>query len=162
MWENVSRDFTFANCISKTANFTEHISWIQIIDLILQKIFWQFKSKKVNLAVVFTFIKLYLTLLWQCFFLNSIFPQRHFRKYHTKLQKHVLVKISFTKISYNIYNRKLRNESKRERKKRGRGNNSCHFSDQYFLVFYVNIRPTCSKTRTEYFNIKIRLLLSET
>ena len=31
-----------------------------------------------------------------------------------------------------------------------------------FLVFYVNIQPSCSKTKREYFNIKIRLLIRET
>ena len=51
----------------------------------------------------------------------------------------------------------------REKEKQGRGNDSCHFSDQYFLiVFYVNIQPSCSKTRMEYFNIKVRLLVRET
>ena len=44
----------------------------------------------------------------------------------------------------------------REKKKQGRGNDFFHFSDQYFLVFYVNIQPFCSKTRMGYFNIKIR------
>ena len=28
----------------------------------------------------------------------------------------------------------------------------------FFLTYYVNIQPSCSKTRMEYFNIKIRLL----
>ena len=76
------------------------------------------------------------------------------------------------KISYNVYNMYIRNlrndprsiftEKKRERQKQGRGNYSCHFSDQYFLpCFYVNIQPCCSKTRMEYFNIKIRLLFIE-
>ena len=32
----------------------------------------------------------------------------------------------------------------------------------FFLVFYVNIQPSCSKTQMEYFNIKIRLLFRET
>ena len=32
----------------------------------------------------------------------------------------------------------------------------------FFLVFYVNIQPSCPKTRMEYFNIKIRLLIRET
>ena len=32
----------------------------------------------------------------------------------------------------------------------------------FFLVFYVNIQPSCSKTKMEYFNIKIRLLITET
>ena len=31
----------------------------------------------------------------------------------------------------------------------------------FFLVFYVNIQPSCPKTRMEYFNIKIRLLIRE-
>ena len=49
-----------------------------------------------------------------------------------------------------------RERGERERKKQGRGSSSCHFSDQYFPVFYVNIRPSFSKTRTDYFNIKTR------
>ena len=32
----------------------------------------------------------------------------------------------------------------------------------FFLVFCVNIQPSCPKTRVEYFNIKIRLLIRET
>ena len=32
----------------------------------------------------------------------------------------------------------------------------------FFLDFYVNIQPSCPKTRMEYFNIKIRLLIRET
>ena len=32
----------------------------------------------------------------------------------------------------------------------------------FFLVFYVNIQPSCPKTRMEYFNIKVRLLIRET
>ena len=32
----------------------------------------------------------------------------------------------------------------------------------FFLVFYVNIQPSCPKTRMEYFDIKIRLLIRET
>ena len=31
----------------------------------------------------------------------------------------------------------------------------------FFLIFYINIQPSCSKT-TEYFNIKIRILIRET
>ena len=32
----------------------------------------------------------------------------------------------------------------------------------FFLVYYVNIQPSCSKANKEYFNIKIRLLIRET
>ena len=32
----------------------------------------------------------------------------------------------------------------------------------FFLVFYVNIEPSCSKIRMEYFKIKVRLLFRET
>ena len=32
----------------------------------------------------------------------------------------------------------------------------------FLIVFYVNIQPSCSKTRMEYFNIKTRLLIRET
>ena len=32
----------------------------------------------------------------------------------------------------------------------------------FYFVFYVNIQPSCSKIRMEYFNIKIRLLIRET
>ena len=69
------------------------------------------------------------------------------------------------KLSCNIYiyDKYLRErEREREREKQGRGNDSCHFCDQYFLDFYVNIQPCCSKTRIGYFNIKIRLLIRET
>ena len=57
----------------------------------------------------------------------------------------------------------IHNQYLEREKKEGRGNDSCHFSDQYFLncflFFYVNIQPSCSKTRVEYFNMKIRLLI---
>ena len=33
-------------------------------------------------------------------------------------------------------------EKERGRKKKGRGNNSCHFSDQYFLPCFLCKRPT--------------------
>ena len=32
----------------------------------------------------------------------------------------------------------------------------------FFFVFYLNNQPSCPKTRIEYFNIKIRLLIRET
>ena len=32
----------------------------------------------------------------------------------------------------------------------------------FFLVFYLNIQPSCPKTRMEYFDIKIRPLIRET
>ena len=32
----------------------------------------------------------------------------------------------------------------------------------FFLVFYVNIQPSCPKTRMEYFDIKIRPIIRET
>ena len=51
----------------------------------------------------------------------------------------------------------------KEGRGKGRSNNFCHFSDIFFLVFfYVNIQPSCPKTRMEYVNIKIRLLIRET
>ena len=52
--------------------------------------------------------------------------------------------------------RSLDREREREREKQGRRSSSRHFSDQYFPVFYVNIRPSFSKTRIDYFNIKTR------
>ena len=66
-----------------------------------------------------------------------------------KLQNHVVVKISSTKISYgiyNLYNRYLRNDGQvmfreREGRGKGRGNNSCHFSDQYFLPCFLCKHP---------------------
>ena len=45
-------------------------------------------------------------------------------------------------------------------KKQGRASSSCHFSDQYFLVFYVNFWSPFSKTRIEYFNIKTREMIN--
>ena len=32
----------------------------------------------------------------------------------------------------------------------------------FFLVYYVNIQPSFSETRKEYFNIEIRLIIRET
>ena len=32
----------------------------------------------------------------------------------------------------------------------------------FFLIFYVNIQPSCFKIRMEYFNIKIRLSIRKT
>ena len=118
------------------------------------------------MAVVLTSIKRYLTLFWQCSCLDLIFRKRHFRELATKSQKHVLVKISSTKISYNIYNiynRNLRNDARSMFRERGREKNragatilATFLINIFFLVFYVNIQPSCSKTRMEYFNIKIR------
>ena len=34
--------------------------------------------------------------------------------------------------------------------------------NNFFLVFYANTQPSCSKARMEYFNIKIRLLIRQT
>ena len=31
----------------------------------------------------------------------------------------------------------------------------------FFLVFYVNIQPCCSKTRMEYFNVKLHYYLGK-
>ena len=42
-----------------------------------------------------------------------------------------------------------------EKIKQGMGDDSCHFSHHYFPVFFVNIQPSCSKTRMGSFNIKI-------
>ena len=109
-------------------------------------------------------IKCYLTLFWQCSCLDLIFQKVHFRELATKLQKHVLVKISSSKISYNIYNiynRNLRNDAEsmfREREKNRVGAMvlATFLINIFFLVIYVNIQPSFSKTRTEYFNIKTR------
>ena len=91
-------------------------------------------------------IKRSITLFGQCFYLNLIFREQHFRRLAIKLQNHVLVKISSTKISYGIYNicnRYLRNDGQSMfRKREGRGNNSCHFSDQYFLPCFLCKHPT--------------------
>ena len=83
------------------------------------------------------------------FLLDLIFRKRYFRELATKSQKHVLVKISSTEIHYiiyNIYNRNFRNEARsifgKEREKQGRGNDSCHFSDQYFLPCFLCKHPT--------------------
>ena len=32
----------------------------------------------------------------------------------------------------------------------------------FFLIFYVNIQPSCFKIRMEYFNIKIKLSIRKT
>ena len=49
----------------------------------------------------------------------------------------------------------------RGRKKQGRGNDSCHISDYYFLPCFLYSTILFQK-RMEYFNIKIRLLIRET
>ena len=106
---------------------------------------------KVNLAVTLMFIKHYLTLFWQFAWLDLIFQKRHFLALS---QKYILLKIFSTKIScniYNIYNRNLRNDARsmlrerereREREKQDRGNDSCHFLDQYFLPCVLCKHPT--------------------
>ena len=57
----------------------------------------------------------------------------------------------------------------REREKRGRERNfvgatilATFLINSFFLVFHVNIQPSCSKTRMKYFNVKIKLLFRET
>ena len=94
-----------------------------------------------NLAVILMSIKCSLTLFWKCSCLNLYFRKQHFQKLAVKSQNHVLVEISSTKMSYgiyNIHNRDLRNDgqsmfTEREGKSKVSDNNSCHFSDQYFL-----------------------------
>ena len=76
------------------------------------------------------------------------FPEETLSRICHKVAKLVLVKISSTKISYNIYNiynRNLRNDAQcleRDREKKGKGNNSCHCSDQYFLPCFLFKHPT--------------------
>ena len=56
-------------------------------------------------------------------------------------------------------------ERKKERKKKNRVGTTVlatFLMNIFFLVFYVNIQPSFSKTRIEYFNMKIRLLFWET
>ena len=50
----------------------------------------------------------------------------------------------------------------RERKREGLTILATFLINIFFLVFYINIQPSCSKTRMEYFSIKIRLLFRET
>ena len=51
----------------------------------------------------------------------------------------------------------------RGRKKQGKGNDSCHFSDQYFLPCFLCKHPSILfQNKNGYFNIKIRLLIWET
>ena len=132
------------------------------------------------MAIVLTSIKHYLTFFWQCSCIDLVFRKWHFWELATELQKHVLTKISSKKISYNIYDIYIigiylrndvrlmfreRDREKRagreiERKKQGKDNHSSHFLIIiFFLVFYVNVQPSCSKTGMEYFNIKIRLFM---
>ena len=47
---------------------------------------------------------------------------------------------------YNMYNRNLRNDAQLIFREGERERERNHFSDQYFPVFYVNIRPSFSKT----------------
>ena len=81
-------------------------------------------------------------------------------------QKHVLMKIFSTKISdnvYNMYNRYLRNDApidvwkEGEKSRAGATILATFLIIIFFLVFYI--QPSYSKTRLEYFNIKIRLLI---
>ena len=183
----MSRKLTFANWVWKVANIVEGVSWIQIRNLISQKRFLQFKTKSLIWPLLMA-IKLYWILFWQCSCPNLIFRKRHFQELATKSQKHVLVKISSTKMSYNIYNiynRHLRNDARsifreretethtqrethrerhtqRESREREREILATFHINILFLVFYVNIQPSCSKTKREYFNIKIRPLIRET
>ena len=60
---------------------------------------------------------------------------------------------------YNIYNMCLRNDAQsmfRETgKNQGKSNNSCHFLiNIFFLIFYVNIQPCCSKKQEWIFQQK--------
>ena len=159
------RKLTFANWVWKVANIVEGVSWIQIRNLISRKIFLQFKTKSLIWPLLMA-IKVYWILFWQCSCPNLIFRKRHFQELTTKSQKHVLVKISSTKMSYNIYNiynRHLRNDAQSIFRDREREKILATFQiNILFLVFYVNIQPSCSKTKREYFNIKIRLLIRET
>ena len=159
------RKLTFANWVWKVANIVEGVSWIQIRNLISRKIFLQFKTKSLIWPLLMA-IKLYWILFWQCSCPNLIFRKRHFQELTTKSQKHVLVKISSTKMSYNIYNiynRHFRNDARSIFRDREREKILATFQiNILFLVFYVNIQPSCSKTKREYFNIKIRLLIRET
>ena len=110
----MSRKLTFVNWVWKVANIVEGVLWIQIRNLISQKIFLRFKTKSLFWPLLMA-IKLYWILFWQCSCLNLIFWKRHFQESATKLQKHVLVKISSTKMSYNIYNiynRHLRDDAR--------------------------------------------------
>ena len=68
---------------------------------------------------------------------------------------------------YNIYNRNLRNDAQsmfREGDKNRVGATvlATFLINIFFLVFYINIKTSFSKTRIEYFNRKIRLLFRET
>ena len=71
-------------------------------------------------------------------------------------------------IVFVIYDRYLRHDAQsmlreREGRGKGRGNNSCHFSDQYFLPCFLCKHPLIlSRNMNRYFNIKIRLLIRET
>ena len=51
---------------------------------------------------------------------------------------------------------------KRERNRVGVAILAIFLISIFFLVFYVNIQPSCFKLRMEYFNIKIKLLFRET
>ena len=61
-----------------------------------------------------------------------------------------------------MHNQCLERESGRETNRIGATIFATFLINIFFLVFYVKIQPSCSKTRMEYFNIKIRLLFRET
>ena len=59
-----------------------------------------------------------------------------------------------------MYNRYLRNDtqsvfSEREKNRVGATVLATFLINIFFLVSYVNIQPSCSKTRMEYFNVKL-------
>ena len=61
-----------------------------------------------------------------------------------------------------MQNQCLEREREREKDRVGAMILASVLIDIFFLVFYVKIQPPCSKTRMEYFNIKIRSLFRET
>ena len=64
-----------------------------------------------------------------------------------------------------MYNQCLEKEREREREKKknkaGAMILATFLINIFFLVFNVNIQPSCSKRRTEYFNIKLHYYLGK-
>ena len=59
--------------------------------------------------------------------------------------------------------REREREREKEKKQQGRGNDSCHFSDQYFLPCFLCKHPTILfQNKNGIFQHKIILLLRET
>ena len=121
----------------------------------------------VDLAVVLRSIKHYLTLFCQYSSLNLIFRKRYFENWPKScknmfLWKFIPQKYLIIFILYLIGTCEMTRDQCLEGEKSRVGATilATFLIIIFFLVFYI--QPSYSKTRMEYFNIKIRLLIRET